>query len=385
MITEIIAKNLKGLNFRQELGQRTLLVGRNGSGKSARTVAISLAISGAAYGLKQPGAIFDAFSGSLFGDMYVAVVIDGKAEIGRKFLRHGDKTSQSLLVNGQKYGKDDFLRVLVSNGDPYIFDAQSFMACSDNMKMETLFRIFPPAERLDSLDARISDAKGRLDSNRRNALASLKSVESLVGSISGLGYDTDDTGEVERLLSEKSVLEEKIATLEKEEAEKVAAESKAMLERETEAKKREVAARKAAEDAMAAADAEAKRRKAAEESLKMEMGIAATKLKAAEDAMAKADAEAKRRMAESATKLKAAEDAKAALEQNTFRGIGNVVITDISVCDETGRFATTLQKLVAIMDSTGCEECAARIMAKSVMASLRGPDGTKGGLDGGRT
>ncbi len=47
MIKRIFASGFKGMDFDQPLGQRSILVGKVGSGKSSRPLALALLVSGA--------------------------------------------------------------------------------------------------------------------------------------------------------------------------------------------------------------------------------------------------------------------------------------------------------------------------------------------------
>jgi len=175
MLTEISSKGFKGMEFTQALGQKNLIVGRNGSGKSARTNAAMLLVLGYVPGCeKQNAKILETFGS---GDK---LFVSGK--IGQKhFLRRFSATSkgsvsQDFMVDRKKATKALFIEEMAKAGKPTILDlGDTFTSLSDQKKINYLFDLFPPAEGVSSITEQIDDLAASL-SQKQEEFSSRESV-----------------------------------------------------------------------------------------------------------------------------------------------------------------------------------------------------------------
>jgi len=222
MIKKIIARNFKGSVFSQELSWFNIFIGPNGSGKSTRTMALELAVNGCLSDIKQNGLIFDAYSGGGKASMYVGFESDNGSEIGRKYFKNGETVSCNLLVNNQKYSKEDFTRAIINSGDPAVFDMEGFFSLTDSKKIEYLFSMYSKDDgnKFREIVGKIEDIKSSLQKARRSVKISQGIIERSRESLIADNYDPDDPNFLEKIASEKKRLKETISALELKDAEK---------------------------------------------------------------------------------------------------------------------------------------------------------------------
>jgi len=156
MITKVSAKGFKGLEFEQPLPRLTLLCGKNGVGKTARTEALMLTVHGFVPGVAKKNADIMSAYGS--GDkLFVGIETSDRKHFLRRFAKgEGDSVSQDLLLNRKKASKEDFARAL---GAIRVFDLGAFLDLSDQKKIDAIFSLFPPAGDIGDLDAKIEAKK----------------------------------------------------------------------------------------------------------------------------------------------------------------------------------------------------------------------------------
>ncbi len=162
MITQIIAKDLKGLSFIQDLGSHTLFLGPNGSGKSARSQALILALLGyIPGGGKQNADILDSYGSS--DKLVVGVKIDDQL-FERGFVRKDNKVSQGFKVNGKGVRETEFSKALGMAGAPVAIDINAFMALSDAKKIDVFMDLYPPESDLSKIVMDIEEKKAKINS-----------------------------------------------------------------------------------------------------------------------------------------------------------------------------------------------------------------------------
>ena len=181
MITKIIAKGFKGIDFEQRLGKYNLFVGPNGAGKSARTQALTLAVLGylPSDGKKQPGAIFDIHSSNGEG-----FSIGFETEGGRTFARHYKRNEAgdglvTVSKDGKKIAQKQIERALIDTGDPKAFDVGEFMGLSDQKKIDTILSLFPPSGDLSKIDRKIETLASKEPGLRSSIKAASLVIERL--------------------------------------------------------------------------------------------------------------------------------------------------------------------------------------------------------------
>lgn len=162
MITRIYAQGFKGLDFDQSLALRTLIMGRVGSGKSSRSLALALLATGGLAGTGIARTNAEIFKAVGSGDtLTVGIEIDGGTTLERIYKRKNGTVSCDCRVNGERTAKNLFEVELDRQGIS-IADVAGFLALSDAKKVDELFRLFPPAGDVRGLNASISRTKERI-------------------------------------------------------------------------------------------------------------------------------------------------------------------------------------------------------------------------------
>lgn len=195
MITHVKTKGFKGFDIDEGIHFKTIFCGENTSGKSSRGAAIALAILGfipfAAKTTKNNAEILKDFGQGK--TLTVSVICNG-VEFERHFSRSEKGTvSQRLRVNKKKYSAADYSLELFKAGNPQIVSVNDFIAMSDQKKIDTLFEIFPPEADLKNLDNQIDTVK-----------KTISDLEKSKGKA---------TGAVQRLTESKNEIELPVGTL----------------------------------------------------------------------------------------------------------------------------------------------------------------------------
>lgn len=155
MISKVTVSDFKGQSFEHELGEKTIITGPNGSGKSAISNAIQLAVLGyipSEKPKKRPQDIFAAFSSN---DKKFSVGV----QQGKKLFRREYRTTPSggcsvkYMIGTGKHSESDFKAELKSVPAP--FDISIFMKATDKEKINTLFNLYPPAGDVIKMQAQI--------------------------------------------------------------------------------------------------------------------------------------------------------------------------------------------------------------------------------------
>jgi len=326
MITRIKAKGFKGLTFDEPLDRYNLLVGPNGIGKSARSEALSIAILGynPRDAQKRTGDIYHTHSA---GEPWTVGINIDEDTLSRTFL-NGANATQVVAHNGKKLKAKQVEATLVRLGEPTIFDLTAFMALSDNKKIEYLFDLFPP-------DQDISEIEKEIDSLDRKEKSLAQKAKGLKAAI-------------EQLTAEKTQLQipGSLPDISKEIEEKEAAMKEAEKElNEIEAKEREGTARQKAEQ-------EAKEREE-----KAAIKADADKKKAVKEAKT----ETERRMTNIRPEPPAENEPAPIQHQEKDRSSSE------GHPDSSDMMLGELLNLKSIMESAGCEFCAAMIVLTSII------------------
>jgi DNA repair exonuclease SbcCD ATPase subunit len=172
MAKGIGANGFKGLSFATELAPRTLIVGPNGTGKSARTQALQLALRGyIPGGPKKNEEILTVYGN---GEEMSVVITIGALEFGRRFSRNAKgAVSQIYEVCGKKSAKEFFMQSLGEVGAPRVIDLAAFMDLSHQKKIDEIFKLFPPGGSIDKIDVELTKKK-ELRNNMKQKLEDLK-------------------------------------------------------------------------------------------------------------------------------------------------------------------------------------------------------------------
>lgn len=237
MITEITGKNFKGLEFSQPLGEKTIFIGPNGSGKTARTQAITLAAIGyiPAGGHKKPADILNNYSDG--EKLFVGFKLDKTEFVKRISKSKKDVVSQDYLLNGRKINKDGFVENMTKNGFPKIFDLGEFIGMSDQKKIDRIFELFPPSDDLDKLNGQIEDLNEKINIKHTDIRDGEKLIGKLTEAKSNIELPHGTLAELQSKIEEtKTQYRDASKKLENARIEKARAETKAQAEKEAEDK-----------------------------------------------------------------------------------------------------------------------------------------------------
>ena len=257
MITRILAKDFRGFDIDQEIGEKTLFVGPNNSGKTAHCLAMVLSVLGYIPGKGKGNAeILDTFGPK--DSFHVGIQI-GKKVFGRQFLRKGKSVSEAFRIDSKSSTAKEYLSTLGQVGNPHIFDLARFMDLSDAKKIHELFNLFPPGEDLDKNQAQIDTATKARDKLAADITKSEGAAERLVTARAEMdlpsGTHAEVTTEIERIAAELGLARKNLRAAEIKDAQ---AKGKADAEADAKVKADADAKAKADADAMAKTRTKAK-------------------------------------------------------------------------------------------------------------------------------
>jgi len=229
MITSVGGENFKGLTFETPLDRHTLLLGENGSGKSARTQALQLCVNGYIPGeknIKKNDEILTQYSPN--DEMKVWCSIDG-TKFSRRFVR-SEKGSvrQDYLVNDKKVKADEFMIAMGKAGFPIIIDLNElFIDISDAKKIDTIFQLYPPEGDLSSLDTDITKVNDKINALEQKMTDNNNAAKRLTVSRTEItlpsGSLADTKAEIEKAQKDLESAREDLKAAEIKEAEAAAA------------------------------------------------------------------------------------------------------------------------------------------------------------------
>ena len=371
MITEIFAENCKGMSFTQKVSGKTLFFGRNRCGKTARTIALQIAvlgyvqINGTAY--KKPADILDAFG--MGNSLHVGFKVDDWP-FERRFKRSKKGVvTQTYYAQGKKVKKDKFMSTLGSVGMPKIFDLMEFMKLSDQKKIDHIFELFPPEGDIQKLEEEIeslNDKKNSLAEDAKTKKAVIATLESDKADIElPAGSLSEVQAEIENLTEKVNKGNAEIA----EEEARIKAESE-LKEKEERIKKE--AAEKAVKEEQEKVAAE--KRYADEQEEELKKGLDAGKKNTdafLEDNPPKTDEELEQMPFVSDKMIQETEKLE---KKNESMGISPKVMDAIPY--------VSIQNIIDVIDASGCEVCAAKMIAVRERHNYDKPEGGQGGFCG---
>ncbi len=364
MITKILARSFKGLSFDREIGQYTLFVGPNGSGKTAISQAAILTIMDylPSDQDKQPSAIFKTHATG--EEMVVGIEISGSRFIKKYKVTEDGSVSREASSNGKKIPAKLIDRTLIELGNPRIFDLQAFNDLSEQKKIEFLLSLSPPSGDLRKIEQEMIDAEEKEKRIRADIRGKRMIVEQLTGERSALKLPAGTLAEIQAEIKTKT------ADLEK------AGEDLKQAELEEQKRKDEEAAKERERIAKEGAEEKARKEKAALEGK-------ALKEKAEAEAKAKREAEtasiiarnreielqqmeklAKQREAEALKSAEAAQKDLEALgvEMGRREKEFDATLKELAAQGPRATCAGSLKKVRQVLVDAGCESCAGLIV-----------------------
>ena len=207
MIKRIFASGFKGMDFDQPLGQRSILVGKVGSGKSSRPLALALLVSGAMpnTGIGRTNAdIFDAVAS---GDAFTVGLETDDGKTLERIYKRSKKgaVSCSFRINGEATPKNLFEVELAHEGF-CVADVASFHALSDAKKNDELFRLFPPQGDVRGINAAIAQTKEAISRIEADIKAREQSCQNLGKAIADMELPAGTLPEIQAQIDRKSVV-----------------------------------------------------------------------------------------------------------------------------------------------------------------------------------
>jgi hypothetical protein len=166
MITKIKGKGFKGTDFIDSIGRLNLYIGPNGSGKTARSMAVALAVQGYVPSQgKTNQAIFQAGASPDSDRFAVEVESNYKVSFYRRWLKRGDGTvTVDVLVNGRKASTQVFAAEMARCGGGYVIaDISLFMGLSDRKKIDEIFRLYPPDDDMANIEQELEEKREALN------------------------------------------------------------------------------------------------------------------------------------------------------------------------------------------------------------------------------
>jgi len=230
MIKQISAENFKGLSFKQDLGRFNLILGPMGSGKSARSQGLILAINGyIPGGAKKNAEILDSYG---TGDSMSVCFVANDTLMQRGFVRSEEgAVSQKYGVNGAKKSEQIFSKSMGEIGNPKVVDVSMFTSSSNQKMIDAVFSLFPPAGDISSLQDRIDTLKEEINTITAKARAKASAAAQLVTSRANItlppGTAADAAGKITETTSQLKEAREQL--------------QKALVEEATEKGKQEAA------------------------------------------------------------------------------------------------------------------------------------------------
>lgn len=203
MIKRIFANGFKGMDFDQPLGQRSILVGRVGSGKSSRPLALALLVSGAMPNTGIGRTNSDIFDAVASGDAFtVGLETDDGKTLERTYKR-GKKGSISCShrVNGEATPKNLFELELANEGF-CLADVASFHALSDTKKIDELFRLFPPQGDVRGINVAIAQTKEAISRIEADIKAREQSCQNLGKAIADMELPAGTLPEIQAQIAQ---------------------------------------------------------------------------------------------------------------------------------------------------------------------------------------
>jgi DNA repair exonuclease SbcCD ATPase subunit len=205
MISVIYARNFKGFEgFDQPLGLYNLFIGENGSGKTARIQALTLAVAGylPTDQKKQAGVIY-ATHGDGKKEMVVAFKSDSGGRFARKYLPGESGVSCSCSLNGKAITQKQIEITLRDLGNPRIFDLHDFNELSEPKKIDYLLRLSPPGPELGKIDLDLSEAEEKANKMAADIRGKKMTIEQLTEAKSGIVLPSGTLAEIQKDISTK--------------------------------------------------------------------------------------------------------------------------------------------------------------------------------------
>ena len=332
-ITRIVGKGFKGNDFDQAIGQKTIFLGNNGSGKSRHMQGLTLALLGyVPNSAKTNSEILENFGSS---DLMSVGFELNKFLFQRAWQRSGSSVKELFQIQGKRCSKEFYLQSLGEQGIPKILDLSTFLDLSPQKKIDMLLSLYPSDTDLDGLERLIDINKRSVLLLEDKARSTEKAAAALTASRATMqlpaGSLAETTANIDKVEKELSAATQELHEININNATEKA---NAAAEAKTEADKKR---------AQEKADAEAKRKE-----------MAAELSKTAAVNAAKKEAE-----------IKTGEAVRKA-EELAKENFNKACIDEAGIIPEEV-FKNVLKSILDTMDAAGCTVCAAKMLVKKEM------------------
>ncbi|MFA5261526.1 MAG: hypothetical protein WC450_09885 [Candidatus Omnitrophota bacterium] len=355
MITKVTAKQFKGLDFEQPVGAKTIFLGQNGSGKSARVQALTLALLGYVPGSAKTNAeILENFGSS---DLLSVGFELNKMLFERAWQRVPAGSVKELFqIQGKRCAKDFYLQTLGEQGIPKILDLSTFLDLSDQKKIDHLLSLYPSDIDLTGLETMIETQKKNVLLLEDKARSTEKASSTLTASRAAMQLPAGSLAETTANI-EKAEKELSNATQELHEININNATEKANKEAEEKAE----AAKKRAQEKV---DAEKK---------KAELAAEISKTAAVNAAKKELEQKYDAKVALETEKAKSISTENGSLMPATLGEAGSFGDGEFAKLKEASHnFSIVLRSILDTMDAAGCEVCAAKMVCTKELKKIRG-------------
>lgn len=330
MITSVAAKGFKGLpDFETKLERLTLLIGPNGTGKTARSHALSLAVLGYVPGMAKTNPQILATFGS--GEKVVVEVRRDGTRLSRGwFAQPSGQVTEKFQLDLKRASKEQYA---VALGGVRMFDLGAFQRLSDQGKIDFVFNVFPPGEGFAELDDSIELKKAE-----RNKLQ--KDIETLNAACA-------------RIQQQRATIALPSGTLAEIQAQIAEAETQLRMARELAERHRQDLAKQQAKE-------EEQRR---QEALQVERAAEQERLRVAEQERVKqaVDEAHKRALLEEIDKTPV-------VAPDTWRPVPEVHNAPAPAASDA---AASIRLILETMSRTGCSTCAAVLVCRRELKKLQ--------------
>lgn len=239
MLKSISAKGLKGIDFDQALGKKTLILGPNGSGKSVMMIAINLLTLGFQPGVgKRP---MDTMAKLASSDKMQICGQFEKVHLTRKFSTTKTGAKQEYAIDFKRSTADQMTVALSKISK--VVDLSAFLDLSDEKRIEYMIGLGGDINELQVLDQQIDTLKESILKKENDLRSKERTMESLATSLNEIempaGTLTEVQAEISKVEAEKRLTRDNLEKARIEQAKKDAADAAEKTRKEAGAKQQQ--------------------------------------------------------------------------------------------------------------------------------------------------
>ena len=165
MITKILGKGFHGPNISQQCSEKMFFSGDNRSGKTTRCNIVHLCLNGyvsSAHRVSKKAV--DILNQYASDDSLTCAIEIDKTEFEFHISRDSKgKTSKRFRVDKRPHSEKEYMTELALAGNPKIIDLESFIQMSDAKKIDQLFKLYPAKVDIKKLNSDIADKESKIN------------------------------------------------------------------------------------------------------------------------------------------------------------------------------------------------------------------------------